>query len=141
MREFPRAGSLRVLCSARVGGGDLGGRGLVEVRVFAELVAVVLIDPGDVRRVSVDGGIVTATLGDDGESPVAIGVMITADLDGPLSDSGPQLRLLETLTEVFHSGICRVLLKAITLSFVDRDCEGLLTGIGELIGEGGLRTG
>ena len=55
MREFPRAGSLRVLCSARVGGGDLGGRGWVEVGVFAELVVVVLTDPGDVRSTSVDG--------------------------------------------------------------------------------------
>ena len=74
-------------------------------------------------------------------STVAIGVTFAADLDGPPSDSGPQLRLLETFTDVFHSGICKVLLNAITLSFVDRDCEGLLTGIGELIGEGGLRTG
>ena len=141
MREFPRAGSLRVLCSARVGGGDLGGRGSVDVRVFAELVVVVLIDPGDVRRASVDGVIVAAALGVTGVSTVAIGVTVAADLDGPPSDSGPQLRLLETFTEVFHSGMCNVLRKAITLSFVDRDCEGLLTGIGELIGEGGLRTG
>ena len=105
MREFPRAGSLRVRCSARVGGGDLDGRGSVDVWVFAELVAVVLIDPGVVRSISVDGGTAIAALGVDGINPFAIGVTFAADLDGPPSDSGPQLRLLETFTEVFHSGI------------------------------------
>ena len=99
-----------------------------------------LIDPGDVKRGSVDDGTTVAGVGVDG-IPVPLDVMTSADTDGPSSDSGPQLRLLETLTEVFHSGICNVLLNATTLSFVDRDCEGLLTEIGELIGEGGRRTG
>ena len=133
---FPAAGSLRVRYSTGGVGGDLGGRGLVDVRVLAEVVVVVLIDPGDVRRASVDDGTAVAVVGVDGVS-----VEVDADTDGPPSDSGPQLRRLETLTEVFHSGICRVLLSATTLSFVDRDWEGLLTEIGELIGEGGLRTG
>jgi len=137
---FPAAGSLRVLCSACVGGGDLGGRGLVDVSVFAEVVVVVLIDPGDMRRGSVDDGMAVTVVGVDGIS-VVVDEMTPADTDGPPSDPGPQLRRLETLTEVFHSGICRVLRKATTLSFVDRDWEGLLTEIGELIGEGGLRTG
>jgi len=138
---FPVAGSLRVLCSAGAGGGDLGGRGLVEVRVFAEVVVVVLIDPGDVwRGLVVVDEMTAAAPGVDGTS-VPLDVTTPADTDGPPSDSGPQLRLLETLTEVFHSGICSVLLSATTLSFVDRDCEGLLTEIGELMGDGGLRTG
>jgi hypothetical protein len=113
----------------------------VDVRVFAEVVVVVLIDSGEVRRASVDDdGMRGVTVGVDVISPGAVDVMFPAD-EGPLSDSGAQLRRLETLTEVFHSGICNVLLSATTLSFVDRDCEGLLTEIGELIGEGGLRTG
>jgi hypothetical protein len=108
----------------------------VDVRVFAEVVVVVLTDPGDVKRGSVDDGTAVAVVGADG-----ISVGVDADPDGPPSDSGPQLRRLETFTDVFHSGICNVLLNATTLSFVDRDCEGLLTKIGELMGEGGLRTG
>ena len=137
---FPAAGSLRVLCSACVGGGDLGGRGFVDVSVFAEVVVVVFTDPGDVKRGSVDDVMAVTGVGVDGIS-VVVDEMTPADPDGPPSGPGPQLRRLETLTEVFHSGMCRVLLSATTLSFVDRDCEGLLTEIGELIGEGGLRTG
>jgi hypothetical protein len=139
---FPAAGSLRVRYSTGGVGGDLGGRGLVDVRVLAEVVVVVLIDPGDVRRASVDDdGTAVDADGVERVFPLTVETTPPADPDGPPSDPGPQLRRLETLTEVFHSGICKVLLNATTLSFVDRDCEGLLTEIGELMGEGGLRTG
>ena len=110
------------------------------MRVFAEVVVVVWIDPGDVKIGSVDDGTTVAVVGVVGTWAV-VDVTTPADNDGPPSDPGPQLRRLETLTEVFHSGICNVLLSATTLSLVDRDCEGLLTEIGEWIGEGGRRTG
>ena len=115
----------------------------MDVSVFAEVVVVVVVDWGDdmIASASDDVVIAAVVVGVEVTPLVAIELTSAADTDGTPSDSGPQLRLLETLTEVFHSGICNVLLNATTLSLVDRNCEGLLTEIGELMGEGGRRTG
>lgn len=96
MRVLPIAGSLLVLCSVGVGAGDLGRSGLVDVRVLAEVVVIVLPDCGDVDgsdvgdTPGVDGTTPMTSLSIDASSPVSVKVL-PADVDGPA-----QLRLRET---------------------------------------------
>lgn len=96
MRVLPIAGSLLVLCSAGVGSGDLGRGGLVDVRVLAEVVVIVLLDWGDVDGSvvgdipGVDGITPVTSLSIDASSPVSVKVL-PADMQRPA-----QLRLRET---------------------------------------------